>query len=221
MSEMRVGGSVYLRGPCEFRAIDIGGSLRVDGDLLVERELRAGGSVRVEGSLRAGVVRVGGSLSVSGRLEAGEVHMGGSMRVGEGAAWRLEVGGSLEARVFYAGEARIGGSFTGVLVARRVVVGRKSRIRGTLVAEELVVGRDAEVEEAYAVEAELERGAEARVLGCIRCRLSRKAWVGRLLYVESFEDKGGEVDEAERVPALPQLERLRELEEALARAPRP
>ncbi len=43
MSELRVGGSVKLRGPVEFENIEIGGSLNVEGDLRVKGDFRLGG----------------------------------------------------------------------------------------------------------------------------------------------------------------------------------
>jgi cytoskeletal protein CcmA (bactofilin family) len=215
MSEMKVGGSVSLKGSLEFKGIDIGGSLSVDGDLTVREEFKAGGSVKISGDLNAGMIKLGGSLSVLGRVSAKELQLGGSARIGEGVIKELSVGGSLKADIVYAENARISGAFEGVLIAKNVIVERKSKIRGRVISENLLLKRKAEVDEAYAVEVVAEREAEVSRLECIRCRLGKKSWAGLLRYKENFEDEGAEIDKSERVEEIPELEKLKELEKML------
>ncbi|MCE4613159.1 MAG: polymer-forming cytoskeletal protein [Desulfurococcales archaeon] len=211
MSEMSVGGSVSLRGPVEFKSIDIGGSLKVEGDLLVSDDLRIGGSARIEGNLRAGRVKVGGSIRVSGRIEAGELTIGGSADFSEGIIGDLDVGGSISALEILVKNARIAGSARGLIIGDHVVVEKKSRIKGRIVARKLVVKREAEVEEAYAVEAMIEKKAEVDSLSCVACTLGNDAWIGLLRYKQSYEDRGANVEAIEKADEIPELDLLRKL----------
>ncbi len=212
MSEMKVGGSVHLKGNLEFKGIDIGGSLSVEGDLTVINELKAGGSVKIYGNLKADVVRLGGSLSVLGEVVAKEFQLSGSARIGKGVIKEINVGGSLKAEIVYAKDVRISGAFEGILVAKNVIVERKSKIRGSVISENLILKRRSEVDETYAIEAVIEREAEVSRLECIRCRLGKKSWVGLLRYRENFEDEGAEIDKFEVKKEIPELEKLKELE---------
>ena len=216
MSEMKVGGSVHLKGGLEFKGIDIGGSLSVEGNLIVKEELKAGGSVKSTGDLRAGVIRLGGSLSVLGEVIAKEFQLGGSARIGKGVMKEMSVEGSLKANMVYAENVRISGAFEGVLVAKNVIVERKSKVRGSIISENLVLKRRTEVDEAYAVEAVIEREAEVSRLECVKCRLGRKSWIGFLRYKEDFEDEGAEIDRSEKEEGIPELEKLKELEKMLS-----
>ena len=215
MSEMRVGGAVSLAGPIEFENIDVGGSLRVKGDLTVKGNMKIGGSASIDGNLKAGKVKIGGSIIVQGRIEAGELAIGGAGSVGEGVIGELLLGGSLKAGRLYVGRARISGRFTGVIVGKTVIVEKKSKVKGTVIAGNLVARRNSEIEEAYAVEAEVERGAEISKLHCVKCVLGRKSWIGLLRYKDSYKDEGCDIDKVEEAEDIPEIEELGELDDKL------
>ena len=215
MSEMRVGGAVSLAGPIEFENIDVGGSLKVKGDLTVRGNMKIGGSASIEGNLKAGRVKIGGSISVQGRIVAEELTIGGAGSVGEGVIGELLLGGSLKAGRLYVGKARISGRFTGVIIGKTVIVEKKSKVEGTVIAGNLVARRNSEIEEAYAVEAEVERGAEISKLHCVKCVLGKKSWIGLLRYKESYKDEGCDIDKIEEAEDIPELAELKELEDRL------
>ncbi|MCE4615110.1 MAG: hypothetical protein F7B60_06255 [Desulfurococcales archaeon] len=215
MSEMKVGGSVSLGGPIEFENIDVGGSLKVKGDLTVRGEFKTGGSADIEGSLKTRSGKIGGTIVVQGKLNAREFTIGGSGKIGKGVIGELIVGGSLIAGRLYVGEARISGNYTGVIIGETVIVEKKTKIRGTVIAEKLVAKRNSEVEEAYVIEAELERGAEVNKLHCVKCILGKKSWVGLLRYKDSYEDEGSEIDGVEGIDVIQELKVLEELEDKL------
>ncbi|MEB3806845.1 MAG: polymer-forming cytoskeletal protein [Desulfurococcales archaeon] len=217
MSEIKAAGSIKLKGPIEFNNLDIGGSLKVEGDLTVNGEFRSGGSVVVDGNLTVNRMKSGGSVKISGTLIANELAAGGSISMATGVVRELDVGGSLTADTVYADRARISGTFKGVLIARSVVVEKKSKIKGRVIAGRLLLKRKTEVDEAYAVELEAEREAEVGKLACVKCLLGRGVWVGLLLYKESYEADKAEIDRVEKVEEIPELERLRELEEELSK----
>jgi len=213
LSEMRVGGAVSLAGPIEFENIDVGGSLKVKGDLTVRGSMKIGGSASIEGNLKAGRVKIGGSISVQGKIEAKELTIGGAGSVGEGVIGELLLGGSLKAGRLYVGKARISGKFTGVIVGKTVIVEKKSKVKGIIIAGNLVARRNSEIEEAYAVEAEVERGAEISKLHCVKCVLGKKSWIGLLRYKESYRDEGSDIDRVEEAEDISELDELKGLED--------
>ncbi|MEB3756219.1 MAG: hypothetical protein GSR79_05110 [Desulfurococcales archaeon] len=215
MSEMKVGGSVSLGGPIEFENIDVGGSLKVKGDLTVRGEFKIGGSANIEGSLKTRSGKIGGTIVVQGKLYASRFTIGGSGEIGEGVIGELIVGGSLKAGKLYVKEARISGNYTGVVIGKTIILEKKTKIKGTVIAEKLVAQKNSEIEEAYVIEAELERGVEVNKLHCVRCILGKKSWIGLLRYKDSYKDEGSEIDKAEKTDIIPELEVLGELENKL------
>ncbi|NPA98067.1 MAG: hypothetical protein GXO43_01685 [Crenarchaeota archaeon] len=202
MSEMRVGGSVRLKGPITFDRIGIGGSLHVDGDLTVNEELDVGGKVRIRGRLKARRVDIGGSLTVDGEVEIEELDVGGSARLEGGYIRVLDLAGTLKTGTLRVEKASLAGKIEGTIIGKEVVIEKKTRVKGKIVAERLIVKKDSEIEHAVAVEAKIDRDVDIDMLECVRCVVGKKSWIGRLRYVEEYKAQDAEIDKIEKIEQL-------------------
>lgn len=213
LSELKVGGSVTLKGSIEFQNIDIGGSLKVDGDLNVKESISVSGSAKISGGMEAEKAEFNGSLDIKGSVKAKELIIRGSATIGDGIVQDLEVGGTLKANVVKANDAKISGSFKGIIIGKKVEIDKKSKVKGKIIAEDLIIKRNAEIDEAYAKNVFVEKNAEIDKLSCIRCEIRKDVWIGTLNYVESYEDEGGEIDKIEKVGKISELEELKQLQD--------
>jgi len=202
VSEMRVGGSVRLKGPITFDRIDIGGSLHVDGDLTVNEELDVGGTVKVKGRIKARRVDIGGSLVVDGEVEIEELDVGGSARLEGGYIRDLDLAGTLKTGILRVERASLAGKIEGTIIGKEVVIEKKTKVKGRIIAEKLIVKKDSEIEHAVAVEAKIDRDVDIDVLECIRCEVGKKSWVGRLRYVEEYKAHNADIDKIEKITQL-------------------
>ncbi len=205
MSELRVGGSVNLKGHINFQNMDIGGTLKVEGDLEVSESIRVSGSTKISNKLKAKRAEFNGSLEVEGDLEVNELTIRGSGKIANGLVEELDVEGSLKANTVRTKEAKISGEFKGTLIGGSVEVDKKSKVKGRIVAKKLIVRRESKIDEAFVEEAYIERGAEISRLSCIRCTIGRGAWIGTLYYAEEYRDEGAEIDYMEKVDEIPEL----------------
>ena len=206
MSELRVGGSVSLKGHAKFQNMDIGGTLKVEGDLEVNESIRVSGSTKISNKLKAERAEFNGSLEVEGDLEVDELAIRGSGKIVNGLVKELDVEGSLRANTVKVKEAKISGDFKGVLVGENVEIDRKSKVKGRVIAKKLIVRRNSEIDEAFVEEAYIERNAGISKLSCIRCTIGRETWIGTLNYVEEYRDEGAEIDYVEKVEEIPELD---------------
>ncbi len=203
VSELRVGGSVRLKGPVELDVVDVAGSLTVESDLRVHDELRVSGSARIRGRLRAGSVAVSGSMSVDGDVEAHDIVVNGSFKASSLRGDSVTVNGSISIGRLEAREVEVNGSIRGEVRAVRVRLGRKSKARGKIVAHTVIVERDAEAETVIAHEAIVGRDAHIDYLEARRARIRRGAEVEMLRYIESYEtEEDAEIGVAEKVDSL-------------------
>jgi cytoskeletal protein CcmA (bactofilin family) len=203
VSELKVGGSVKLRGPISFRVLDVAGSLSIEGDVEVEEDFKVSGSGKVKGRLKAKSIRAAGSLDVEGEVVAEEIDFSGSMKASAIKTGSLSVSGSLKSGMIEAREAEIHGSVKGDIRAVSVIIGKKSKVRGTIVADRVVVERRAEVERIIAREVVIEKDAEADYVEAEKAIVKRGAYVGELRYVKEYvAEEGAEIDRVTRIERL-------------------
>jgi len=188
VEELRVSGSVKLRGPLKLGTVSVSGSLSVEGDVEAE-VLEVSGSARISGNLRSREVRASGSLSVKGSTETAELRISGSGEIsGHVKTGILEVSGSLRALDVEASGARIDGAArVERLSGKKVFIGKDSEVSGLVVGCYVEVGRDAEVERVVGDSVVVRRGAEVDYIEARSVVVERGAEVEDLRYIEKAE----------------------------------
>ena len=177
--DIDVGGSCKVEEDLKFRNVDVGGVIAISGSAKGD-DLDVGGKVKVGGELLlSGKLDVGGVAEVGGELTAQQIEVGGKLYARKAnARSKLCVGGSIE-------------TVEGV-EASFVRIGRRGRVEGPIRADEALVGKRARVEDIYANEITLERKARARNLYGERIRLESGCQItGEVKYTESLEAAPG------------------------------
>ena len=184
IEELRVSGSIKLRGPLKIISASITGSLAVDGEVKVDR-LSISGSAKIDGRLVGDEVKVSGSMSVKASIEASELRVSGSLDVAERIkASFLEVSGSLKTSFIEANEALLSGKILAEkITGRKIIVGKKSEVKGTIIGCEVEVDKEAEVERVVSDKVFIRKNAEVNYVEANHVVIERKAEVGELLYV--------------------------------------
>lgn len=208
IEELRVGGSVSLRGPIKLGIVDVAGSLRIDGDAEA-REFKISGSGRITGTLKSQHVEVSGSLDIEEDVHSGEIRVAGSVRVkGDIHCERIEVSGFIRANIIEAiieaGEINIAGDIAVIkAVAKSIVLSRKTRARGIFTGCKIEIGRDAEVDKVIGEEVMVKRNAEVNYIEAHSVIIEDGAEVSTLKYVEkadiSKDAKVGHIEKIEKV----------------------
>jgi len=189
IEELKVGGSIKLKGPLKAGVVKIGGSLKVDGDLDVD-SLDVGGSCKISGNLKAREVVVGGAISIDGNALVEQLfRVGGSADItGDLEAGEVDVGGSLKSRIVKSKIFRLsGGARVERVIAEDVEIGRDSEVYGVIIGCRVVIRKKAEVEEVIGYDVKVERDAEIDRLEAYRVVVEDGAQVDELLYVEKAE----------------------------------
>lgn len=204
VEELRVSGSVKLRGPLKLGSADVSGSLSIEGDVEVG-VLEVSGSARISGNLIGREIRTSGSFNVKGTLEAAELRVSGSVEVSERVkVGVLDVSGSMRARDVVVSEARVdGGVRVGRLTGKKIVFGKDSEVSGLVVGCEVEIGRNAEVERVIGDRVIIRRGAEVGYVEANSVLVERGAEVEELRYVKDAEVyEGAQIHSKTRISEL-------------------
>ena len=135
-----------IYGNASGRIIDVGGTLRVDGDLDLTDELDIGGKAYIEGTLKSRRVDVGGKIEAY-RVEASEIRTNTLITQKGATADYIEIGRR--------------GEVEGPLVAKRVTVRNRARVED-IYAEVVELRRGCRVNNVYAARVDVERGCRVR-----------------------------------------------------------
>ncbi|MCK4497946.1 hypothetical protein KAU25_01975 [Candidatus Bathyarchaeota archaeon] len=170
-----VGGSLKAEEDLRFNDIDVGGVVSISGSG-EGKSLNVGGQIKVGGDLTlSGAFDVGGIAEVNGNLSGEDVSVGGRLHAGKIVAQnRVSVGGSVET---------IEGVYTS-----HFRIGRRGKVVGLVKADEALIGRGARVDDVFAKTMTLEREASAENLYGERIRLERGCRIsGEVQYVEDLK----------------------------------
>ncbi len=127
--EIEAGGVIDVEGNLSGGSVEVGGRVRVSGDVALARELEVGGEAEISGVLSATDVEVGGRLRTAKGLVKGQAKIGGAVDAPHG------------------------------LKAADIELGRHSRCTGTLVGGRVRLGRGSEVQDVYCSELDAGAGA--------------------------------------------------------------
>jgi cytoskeletal protein CcmA (bactofilin family) len=128
--QLDVGGFVDVEGSFSGRRAEVGGRIKVSGDLLLSERLEVGGSAEIGGVLSGADVEVGGQLKASKGLLSG----------------RAEVGGILEAPQGFK--------------ASVIELGKEAKCVGTLVGGSVHIRKHSQIQDVYCSQLVVEGGTK-------------------------------------------------------------
>ena len=133
---VEVGGNLRSNGDVECESVEAGGTVDIVGSL-AGKSVDVGGRVRVSGDLRLSEgLEVGGVAEVGGLLSGVDVEVGGRLRTAKAVlTGRARVGGVLESAQGFKTE--------------HIELGNGSRCMGTLVAKEVNLGDNSHADDIY------------------------------------------------------------------------
>ena len=111
VEDIRVGGTVRVKGVAKAYQLDVGGSFRAESDTEID-EIDVGGSVNVDGKTKSKSISVGGSFKGYGHVEASIIDVGGTVRIDAKVDLdEIDVGGSVRLSGGSVKTVKVGGSF--------------------------------------------------------------------------------------------------------------
>lgn len=156
--EMDVGGLAVVEGNLSGKTAEVGGRIRVSGDLALTVRLEVGGLAEIGGVLSGTDVEVGGSLKASKGLLTGSVEIGGRLETAQG------------------------------LKANRIEIGRGASCIGNLVGGVVYIDKRAQVQDVYCSQLIVEGGSRLGKVYTERADIGDTCVVGGLVYTKELRE---------------------------------
>ncbi len=156
--EMEVGGLAVVEGNLSGRTAEIGGKIRVSGDLALAVRLEVGGYAEIGGVLSGTDVEVGGILRVAKGLLSGSAEIGGRVETAKG------------------------------LKANRIEIGKGASCTGNLVGGVVHIGKRAQVQDVYCSRLEVEGGSKLGKVYAESVDIGDACVVGGLVYTKELRE---------------------------------
>ncbi|MGP8056738.1 MAG: hypothetical protein ACLP9K_03950 [Nitrososphaerales archaeon] len=156
--EMEVGGLAVVEGNLSGRTAEIGGKIRVSGDLALTSRLEVGGFAEIGGVLSGTDVEVGGVLRAAKGLLSGTVEIGGRVETSQG------------------------------LKANRIEIGKGASCIGNLVGDVVHIEKRAQVQDVYCSRLEAEGGSRLGKVYTESADIGDTCVVGGLVYTKELRE---------------------------------
>lgn len=156
--EMEVGGLAVVEGNLSGRTAEVGGKIRVSGDLALTARLEVGGLAEIGGVISGTDVEVGGILRAAKGLLSGSVEIGGSVETSQG------------------------------FKANRIEIGKGASCVGNLVGGVVHIGKRAQVQDVYCSRLEVEGGSKLGKVYAESVDIGDTCIVGGLVYTKEFRE---------------------------------
>ena len=171
-----------IAGDATGRVIDVGGTVKTEGNLEVTEGLTVGGTVAVGGNLKSdGKIKVGGTVRAEGRIDT----------------FRIIVGGEIRAEYIKASDG--------------FRIGKRSEVKGFVESNEILIRERARTDSLYGNDIRIEERARVGSLYGKTIYIERDAYVeGEVLYTDSLEAEDGVTfrEEPKKVDQLPPPEKV-------------
>lgn len=156
--EMEVGGLAVVEGSLSGRTAEIGGKIRVSGDLALTSRLEVGGLAEIGGVLSGTDVEVGGILRAAKGLLSGSVEIGGRVETSQG------------------------------LKANGIEIGKGASCIGNLVGGVVHIGKRAQVQDVYCSRLKVEGGSKLGKVYAESVDIGDTCVVGGLVYTRELRE---------------------------------
>ncbi len=156
--ETEVGGLAVIEGNLSGRMAEIGGKIRVSGDVALTARLEVGGFAEIGGVLSGTDVEVGGTLKAAKGLLSGSVRIGGRVETAHG------------------------------LKASRIEIGKGASCIGDLVGGVVHIDKRAQVQDVYCSRLEVEGGSRLGKVYAEIVDIGDTCVVGGLVYTKELRE---------------------------------